>query len=372
MLDDRERKFASQSEEFVAAALNEFAIGRDPAALPRIAERLAFPLQPILIEDFRAVSPDHRRAIAEAYHGENGVAYCIILNPTDQPTSSHPLLDLADTLAGDLPLNYPLTHPMEGHPEAVSRFGPADGTLKIYDLDTKDARFGYREQAETSEMFSAHNDGLGYAGAVEAVAFFMDSAPLWGGYTYFQNLIRLAIDLMRSDDEAFRALFLPDAITAIRPRGKGAIKVTSPVLFLNNQRRPQCFYRVSTGEYQIAWRNDSASLERARRFLDQHTHPFAPGSSFVHLTAAGHCCFIRNEAVVHGRTPFLDVASLGLRRVLARKWFMRDPKDAVYKHVPGMEICREYAVLYPELFGDDRLLGEWNYDATSDRDIRKQ
>lgn len=179
-------------------------------------------------------------------------------------------------------------------------------------------------------------------------------------------------DLMRSDDEAFRALFLPDAITAVRPRGKGAIRVTSPVLFINTCRRPQCFYRVSTGEYRIIWREDLAALGRARRFLDHHTHPFAPGSSFVHLTGAGHCCFIRNEAVVHGRTPFLDFAAVGQRRVLARKWFMRDPKDAIYKHVPGMEICHEYAVLYPELFGDDRLVGEWNYDLASDRNIRKQ
>lgn len=372
MLDDRERKFISQSEEFVAAALAEPGVARNPSGLPRIAERLAFPLQPIVIEDFRAINADQRRQMAHAYYGENGVAYCIVLNPSDQPTKGHPLLDMAATLAGDLPLQFPLTHPMEGHREAISRFGREDGTLKIYDLDTKDARFGYREQAETSEMFSAHNDGLGYAGAVEAVAFFMDSAPLWGGYTYFQNLIRLAIDLMRTDDDAFRALFLPNAITAIRPRGKGAIKVTSPVLFMNNHRRPQCFYRVSTGEYQIIWREDSAALERARRFLDEHTHPFAQGSSFVLLTAAGHCCFIRNEAVVHGRTPFLDSAALGQRRVLARKWFMRDPKDAVYKHVPGMEICHEYAELYPELFGVERLLGEWNYDSVSDQNIRKQ
>jgi len=165
---------------------------------------------------------------------------------------------------------------------------------------------------------------------------------------------------------------LPDAITAIRPRGKGAIKVTSPVLFLNGCCKPQCFYRVSTGEYQIVWRKGSPALDRARRFLDSHTHPFAPGSSFVHFTSAGHCCFVRNEAVVHGRTPFLDCAGLGRTRVLARKWFMRDSKDAVYKHVPGMDVCRDYAILYPELFGPDRQVGEWNYNPDSDENIRKQ
>jgi len=372
MLEDREQKFVSQSAEFLSTALGQLRSAGDLSALPLILDRPAFPIRPILIEDFRALGSDQRRMIAEAYYGENGVAYCIVLNPRDLPITRHPLLDLAAALAGDLPLNFPLTHPMEGHPEAVSRFGPTDGTLKIYDLDTKDARLGYREQAETSEMFSAHNDGLGYAGAVGTVAFYMDSHSLWGGYTYFQNLVRLAIDLARIDDEAFQSLFLPDAITAIRPRGKGAIKVTSPVLFLNGCCKPQCFYRVSTGEYQIVWRKGSPALDRARRFLDSHTHPFAPGSSFVHFTSAGHCCFVRNEAVVHGRTPFLDCAGLGRTRVLARKWFMRDSKDAVYKHVPGMDVCRDYAILYPELFGPDRQVGEWNYNPDSDENIRKQ
>jgi hypothetical protein len=371
MADAREKQFVSQSDEFVERALREVGVAR-LSAVPSVSTRLALALSPIIVKDYRNLTVDTRQAMASAYHGEFGVAYCIVLNPHDPPKTTHPLLDLSAALTDDFGLQHPLTHPMEGHAEAVSRFGAPDGTLKIYDLDTKDGHAGYREQAETSEMFSAHNDGLGYGGAVQTVAFYMDSAPLWGGFTYFQNIIRLSLDLARDDFDAFRSLFLPDAIQAIRPRGKGAIKVKSPVLYLNVARRPQCFYRVTTGEYRIDWRSGVDALDRARQFIDSHTHPFSSGSTFVHLDSKGHCCFVRNEAVVHGRTPFRDDYTSGQRRVLARKWFMRDGKDAVYKHVPGIEIVRDYAGLYPEQFGEDVLTGEWNYNKDQGLNIRNR
>lgn len=369
MLDARSTQFVNQSQEFLEAALAQVGVA-NLSALRGIHDRLPIPLSPILVEDFRRLTEGERRSVSDAYHGEFGVAYCVILNPDDPPERTHPLLDLSAALASDIGLNYPLSHPMEGHPEAVSRFGQPDGTLKIYDLSSKDGRVGYREQAETSEMFSAHNDGLGYAGAVQSVAFYMDSAPLWGGFTYFQNIVRLSLDLAKDDPEAFRSLFLPDAIQAIRPRGKGAIKVTSPVLYLNVARRPQCFLRVSTGEYEITWKSGLAALDRARQFMETHSHPFSGGSTFVYLSSRGHCCFLRNEVIVHGRTPFYDDLASGRRRVLARKWFMRDGKDAVYKHVPGIEVAREYAELFPDQFGADAVTGEWNYNKDLDRNIR--
>lgn len=369
MLDASSTAFVSQSQEFLEQALADTGVAR-LSELPAIRERLPIALMPILIEDYRKLTDDERRAVSRAYHGEFGVAYCIVLNPNDPPEKTHPLLDLSAALASDLGLHHPLSHPMEGHPEAVSRFGQPDGTLKIYDLTTKDSQVGYREQAETSEMFSAHNDGLGYGGAVQSVAFYLDSAPLWGGFTYFQNIVRLSLDLASDDPEAFRALFIPDAIQAIRPRGKGAIKVISPVLYLNTARRPQCFLRVTTGEYEVSWKAGFAALDRARQFIESHAHPFSAGSTFVHFSSKGHCCFLRNEAIVHGRTPFRDDYASGRRRVLARKWFMRDKKDAVYKHVPGMEIAREYADLFPDQFGVDVLAGEWNYNKDLDKNIR--
>jgi hypothetical protein len=232
--------------------------------LPDPTDRLAAPLPPVVIDDYRQLDSKSISAIASAYWGENGAALFIAPNPSAPGHKSHPLLEIAEQLSDELPLRFPVDHPMEGHPEAASRFGTSDGTLKIYDLETKDSKIGYREQAETSEQFDAHNDGLGYAGAVEAFILYADSAPLWGGYTYFQNVISLCLGLARKDPDAFTSLFLPDAITALRPRGKGAIKVTTPVLFMNELNIPQVFLRVETGEYRISWRDDCRSHWPAR------------------------------------------------------------------------------------------------------------
>jgi hypothetical protein len=200
---------------------------------------------------------------------------------------------------------------------------------------------------------------------------YADSAPLWGGYTYFQNVVKLSLHLALADGPAFETLFLPDAMTALRPRGKGAIKVTTPVLFINEHGNPQVFFRVSTGEYKISWRPDCPALERAANFLNHHAKPFAPGSSFVHLDRRGAGILVRNGWVVHGRTPFIDGTGPGERRVLARKWFMTAARHAQYKHVPGMHILDRFASIYPERFGPDLLVGDWNFDPSAGTNVRK-
>jgi hypothetical protein len=339
--------------------------------VPDLTQRLARPLPPVFVSDFRDLSSDEKAALVAQYRGELGVAHYIVLNPESKPSASHPLLEIARQLEDALPLRHPVTHPMEGHREAVSRFGPADGTLKIYNLEARDGTTGYREQAETAEMFDAHNDGLGYAGSVEVLAFYTDSGPLWGGYTYFQNIAALSLCLARSDPDAFTSLFLPDAITALRPRGKEAIKVTTPVLYLNESGTPQTFLRISSGEYQMTWRSGCAPLERAAEFLIRHSQPFASGSTFVHFDRRGSGCFVRNGWVIHGRTAFTDGRDPGSRRVLARKWFMNSAEEARYKHVPGMHVLGRFAGLFPERFGPDKLVGEWNYDPDTGNNVRR-
>ena len=95
----------------------------------------------------------------------------------------------------------------------------------------------------------------------------------------FQNIVSLSLVLARKDQDAFSSLFLPDAIKALRPRGKGAIEVTTPVLFLNELNVPQVFLRIETGEYKIGWRGDCPPLVRAAEFLKKHARPFSPGST---------------------------------------------------------------------------------------------
>ena len=151
-LNSKERAFVEQKEVFVAKALQM--LGLDTLQdLPDTTERLPLPLLPVIIDDYRALTEVSISAIAAAYWGEFGAAHFIVLNPDARGRRSHPLLQIAEQLSSALPLRFPVDHPMEGHPEAISRFGAPDGTLKIYDLDTKDRRTGYRGQAETSEQF---------------------------------------------------------------------------------------------------------------------------------------------------------------------------------------------------------------------------
>lgn len=369
-LADKELAFQQQKALFVQKALSLMGI-ESLEDIPDITSRKPVAVQPILIGDYRRLTALEISQFVDSFFGEFGLAHFVVLNPRDRGSAPHPLLDIAEQLKDVLPLKYPVTHPMEGHAEAVARFGPSDGTLKIYDLETRDGKSGYREQAETSEKFDAHNDGLGYAGAVEAFMLYADSCPISGGYTYFQNVILLALHLAKTDPDAFGSLFLPDAITALRPRGKGAIKVSTPVCFVNEQELPQAFLRLATGEYEITWRAGSAALDRAAHFLNSHAEPFAPGSSFIHLGRLGSGCIARNHWVVHGRTAFINGSDKQDQRVLARKWFMINEKEARYKHVPGMHISRTYAQIFPERFGADLLVGDWNFDPSTGKNVRK-
>jgi hypothetical protein len=366
---ERESAFQCQKDDFVRRALE--LLGYESLNdVPDVTVRKPIALLPVPINDYRHISEQEAHEIARSFFGHPGVAHFLVLNPDEPSTFSHPVLAIANQLSSKLPLKYPVDHPMEGHPEAVKRFGAPDGTLKIYDLDTKDGSNGYREQAETAEMFDAHNDGLGYAGAVEAFMLYADSAPLAGGYTYFQNVVLLSLYLARRDPEAFDSLFLPNAITALRPRGKGAIRVSTPVLFVNEQGNPQVFLRLPTGEYQISWRTGHEALDRAAKFLNSYAEPFAYGSSFIHLDRKGAGCISRNHWVVHGRTPFIDGKEAGQRRVLARKWFMCAAEHAQYKHVPGMHIHPDFASIFPERFGQDFLFGDWHYDPEKNENVR--
>jgi len=367
-LDDRYRSFTEQHVEFLDAVRCEFP---DDAAR-RLDDVLAVPprpLEPVPLRDPAALSDAERSALAAQFLGPDGVAAFALENPPERIRGRHFVLALAEQMSGELPLAHPVDHPMEQHDEARARFGAPDGTLKLYDLPIPEGIDKYREQAETSELFAAHNDGLGYGGAVVASIIALDSPPAWGGFTCFQHLVRISLALANDDPEAFEALFLPDAIVAVRPRGKGAIRVTSPVLYINARGEPQTFFRVASGEYRIEWRSDVEALRRARALLVRLAQPFAPSSTFAHLMGRGEGVILRNTQIVHSRTPFVD-GVYGTSRVLARKWFVPTPNDAHYKHVPGMNVYPSYARLFPEYFAPELLEGEWHFDPAAGGNVR--
>jgi len=363
-----ETSFLNCADEFLHLLLRERGVS-DIEAFLATGSRPPFPVPPVIVRDFRSLATAERAEIRRSYD-ELGVAHFIVGNPACESQGPHVLFDICHQLRDDLPLHHPLPHPLEGHPEAVSRFGPADGTVKIYNLPKPSGGPGYREVAETSDPFEVHLDGLGSGGTVQTVILYMDSAPLFGGITFFYDLPALGAALSVQDPEAFRALFLPDALTAIRPRGKGAIKVVSPVFYLNEFGQPHAFFRKDSGEYRMTWRSDHPPLERARQFLHEHTSPFAGGSFFVPLTRPGCAVFSRNRDMAHGRTGLIDGDQPDQRRRLSRKWFMSAAKHSVYKHVPGTAMREDIARLMPERFGGDQLVGEWLYDQTTDLNRR--
>lgn len=316
-----------------------------------------YPLKPIIIDNYLNLSEHEVNALIDQYNSIYGVSFFYIKN-NNTKSNKHIIFSISEQLKEFSMLKHPIKHPMEGHPEAVKRFGIDDGTLKIYNLDKK---IGYIEVAETNNQFSTHNDGLGFAGKVESVVLYSESPPFWGGYTYFQNFLLIALRLAKEDWQAFKCLCLPDAVSALRPRGKGAILVKSPIFYLNDKNEPKAFYRVSSGEYKI---NYNQVHSGARKFIDKLSYyslPFSNYSTFVNFSKRGFGCIINNGVTLHGRTEFIEGGTSDSTRVLSRKWFMADEKYTEYMHVPGMIVSDIFNSIFPETYSDDVLSGEWNY-----------
>jgi hypothetical protein len=363
-LTKKELDFMSQSDIFLELFLKERGFS-DISDVESITSRVPFPLNPILVHDFRKLQASERSQIVESYQ-KWGVAHLMVLNPDDNPISSHPMLDICEQLKDELHLHYPLQHPLEGHSEAVARFGPPDGTAKFYNLPKPLDGPTYREVATTSDVLEVHTDGGGFGGTVQTIALYLDSPALFGGFTFFYDVATLGVELAKTDMEAFRYLFLPDAITSIRPRGEGAIKITSPALYVNEDNQPQIFFRSTNGEHKAIWRKGCAPLDRACDFLYTYTTAFTPGSYFIPFTRKGQMCLSRNRDLAHGRTAYTNGQMAADQRVMSKKWFMTAEKHAVQKNVPGTAVRADFAALFPEQFGADKLVGHWLYDMQSD------
>lgn len=366
-MNDKEKKFVRQSEVFLTKLLHQKGI----CSLDKVEDitnRLTFPLVPVVIENIISITADEKKRLVDSYE-IFGVAYFISPNSTKLQDNKHPLFVIADQLKDKINLSIPLIHPLEGHEEAVKRFGEPDATVKIYNLPKPNDK-GYREVAETNLAFEVHSDGLGSGNTVENFILYSDEAPLFGGFTFFYDLLSLSLCLAKQDYEAFQQLFLPDAITAIRPRGKGAIKVVSPILYLDDDEKPNAFFRKDSGEYLMKWHQGDSAFNRGLEFIMQYTNPFCNGSYFINFTRKGHGIISKNLGYAHARTPFIDGNVPDHQRLLSRKWFMKSMAHQNYKHVPGMFISKEFAELYPEYFGADKLVGEWNYDIDTDTNNR--
>ncbi len=368
MMTERETLFLEQAKFFLERVREERGVD-NLSEFQALLKRRPFPIEPVIVENYLDMQKEERTALLKHYDTW-GMAYFVIQNPEVPVPGRHPLFEIAEQLKDDLNLHYPLDHPHDSHAEAIKRFGIADSTFKVYNLPKPVNGPQYREIAETNEPSEAHSDGLGMAGAVETSIMYGDSPPMFGGYTFFYDTLSLGAVLAQQDYEAFQSLFLPDAMISLRPRGKGAIKVVTPVLYINESGKPQTAYRRPCGEYYLSWRENCPPLDRAHTFLQEHTEAFCYGSFFVSLRAKGHGCLVNNRRMSHGRTGFIDGQSPSQTRCLSRKWFMTSKHHSKFKHVPGTNVHPKYARLFPEYFGPEQMEGRWLYNQKEDRNVR--
>ena len=356
---EREEKFTFQHKLFISRSLELFGVS-NLNDLPKNLNIEPIPLIPVIVKNYMKITNEEKANLKKNYISNNGAVYFYIENHVDtNQLNLHPLLVMANQLKKEFQFEFPLDYPYDYDSDTKLKFGKPDGTTKIYESTIKKDSL-----ALTNESMTPHQDGMGLGGSVGIVALYCDSHPLFGGITFIQNIIKIGLQLLKKDEEAFCSLFYPNAITYIRKNERKGIKIVSPILYLNNFGEPTFNLKFSDSLHDVFYRSDKA-LARAIDYFLKYTKPLSYGSSFVQFTNQGLGCFINNLHNVHGRTSFLNGKKENQKRILSRKWFATSKEYTEYQFFPGILILKEYADLYPEFFKDTFLKGFWNYNLTT-------
>ncbi|MFD0772356.1 hypothetical protein ACFQZ2_00275 [Streptomonospora algeriensis] len=281
----------------------------DLDSLPGSAGEPAAELPRVKIADPAALTEDEIDALGEAF----GSRFGMVAFECERTTSAdgvHPLVRLGEQIRDVVPTRWAITNPSDG----------PDGTVKIHDVGTPQT-----SRSLTSLGMAAHQDGwLSMRGVLSVTGLWTDEAPLRAACTYGQNIVRLALDLRREDEEAFQSLFMDDAVT-VRRLMDGAVVATSPVLYSKNGWT-YSFFREPNDEYEIASGSQSAAASRAVDFLVSRSYFGSEGSAYTKLDRPGRGLIFNNRHCVHGRTAFTDDDPAGKKRIIASKWWVSDPE----------------------------------------------
>jgi hypothetical protein len=343
--DARARQFATeQSKAWMTAMLARLQID-SLADLTPVTEYAAVQLEPVAVFDCSALTPEELRAVEDGFMSRHGVV-CFTTAAHVEGCAEHPLLTIGRQLEDRLPTRFPITHPAENSPAVLEVADRFDGTVKIFEVA------GSTHDALTREALPPHFDGTGNAGTVAAVGMYLDSAATEAPINYFQNVLMLGLALAIRDYKAFEALFLPDAFTL----SWQGLKIIRPILYMNYAGAPQACFRVNDSDAKVGVRRGTAALDRAKRFLDEHLVPYAPGSSFAQFERAGAGCLVDNRATIHGRSAFRSrPGSSG--RILARKWWTDQSEFQSHRKCSGTALVRGASSVYPDLFGPNAIDG---------------
>lgn len=313
-MDYSEGTLSAKSEKFLTTTRKEINVDH-LENLPFVTDEPAVEADRVVIEDPACLTPDEIAALSEGFHSRFGmVAFACRRTEADQ---GHPLALIGSQVREVIPSRWPLTNPSD----------EVDGTTKIRDTGP-----GENKSRSYSNLgMAAHQDGwLSLRGVPVVTGLWADSVPMKSAATYSQNILRLAIDLWRTDEEAFIRLFADDAVKIVNRYGDTVL--TSPVLFLE-KGSTRTFFREPNEEYSVV---PGASDEPARRaidFLTAHVSFKANGSAFTYLDRPGHGLILSNRLCIHGRTAFVDGDSPQQKRVIASRWWASDDeyRDVIWR-----------------------------------------
>ena len=316
-MSEATKTLSARSAEFLAAATRELKV-IELMTLPTVVDQPMREAERIKIGDASHLTPTEVTAFASAFNGPSGMAAFECLRTTIG--DGHPLTQIGSQLREVIPSRWPVNILSD----------ETDGTTKIRDAGP----IAQPSRSLTNQALAAHQDGwLSLRGVLAVTGLWADSGPAERAATYSQNIFRLAIDLWRSDEEAFIRLFADNAVMITSPSGH--IAATSPVVF-TERGRTHTFFRAANDEYAVRPGAGDKPTRRAIDFMIEHTSFGANGSVFTYLDRPGRGLLLNNKHCVHGRTAFVDGALPEQKRIIASKWWASDHeyRDVVWNALP--------------------------------------
>lgn len=304
-----EQSLSGQADRFLEIAAKELNVA-DLRSLPSVLHEPPIEAERVVIDDPYRPTPAEVEALADGFYSRFSMVAFECRRA--KVNGEHPLIRIGSHVCERIPTKWPVASlPIE-----------PDGTTKIRDIE-KD---GQSSRSLTSRAMAAHKDGwlsLGEneRGALAVTGLWADSVAVECAATFSQNILRLALELWRTDQDAFTALFAADAVKIVDRSGTGA--AISPVLFIEREKL-QTFFRERNDEYDVRPGNNDAATSRAIAFLNAYTSFGSNGSVFTYMDRPGRGLLLNNRHCIHGRTAFRNGDSPHQKRVIASMWWTGD------------------------------------------------
>ena len=300
---------SDRAASFLAIASRELQVA-DLKLLPSISDQPPVEAERVVIVDPSRLTAAEMIALIKGFNSRFAmVAFECRHTEFD---GDHPLLMIGSQLRGALPTNWPV----------YSSSCEADGTTKIRNIE----KAKQPSRSLTNQAMAAHQDGWlslqGFERGVLAVTgLCAENGGVEVAATFSQNIVRLSLELWRTDQEAFIALFADDAVKIVDRYGK--VMALSSVLSVIHGRI-QAFFRERNDEYEVFPGKDGKDILRAIEFLNAHASFGSNGSVFTYMDRRGRGLLLNNRHCVHGRTAFKDGEAQHQKRIIASKWWASD------------------------------------------------